>query len=134
MQKRIIDNEIGDLREREGKRVHTEKATQHATVQEALDEVAEKLEGQTTVEKKATLAANYKAALQALKAKEAEEKKAQAKAKAKARTTPKAKADRKKAKRAEEDEANEEAPREEDEAKDEAPREEDEANEEAPRE
>ena len=90
-------------------------------MQEFVEEDAEKLEGETTADKKATLLA----ALKALKAKEAEEQKAQAKAKAKARTTAKAKAkttstkttanakaDRKNAKRAaaqEDDEAKEEA-------------------------
>ena len=33
VQKRLIDNEIGDLKEREGKRLHTEKAAQHEMVQ-----------------------------------------------------------------------------------------------------
>ena len=134
--KRQLDNEVADLKEREGKRLHLEKTAQHATVQESLDEVAEKLEGETTADKKATLLA----ALKALKAKEADEKKAKAKAKAKAKTTAKAKAktkakakaERKKAKRAaphEDDEAKEEA---EDKKKDEAaPQEDDEAKEEA---
>ncbi len=104
-----MDNEVADLKEREGKRLHAEKTAQHATVQQAaetakrsLDGVAEKIEGETVADNKAALAANHKAALQVLKAKEAKEKKAQAKtkAKAKAKTKAKAKAKSKKAKMA----------------------------------
>ena len=84
MQKRLIDNEIGDLKERESKRLHADKTAQHETIQQAaetakssVDIVAERIEGETTADKKATLAAQRKAALQALKAKDAKEKRMQ---------------------------------------------------------
>ena len=37
VQKRLIDNQIGDLKESESKRLHTEKAAQHETVQQAAE-------------------------------------------------------------------------------------------------
>ena len=87
--KRPLDNEVGDIKERESKRLHTEK---HGLLQ-GLEEAIDNLGGESVQDKRDNLKAQYNAALKALNAEErAAKSKAKAESKAKAKAESKAKA------------------------------------------